>query len=274
MILTVDVAVAAGGSVDAAVGAINCPTLADVCAVQAVSPLASNHNASPVNPKGNRICARPKSGTGYTRHKIMSRSAPEISLLSWRIAMAGLAVVTSAVILAAVLIARQGQTISTALNFDRNAEGWTVRAGSLEADRLVLRPAAHSIGLALHPIESATFTLQTHIAFYPSQGAAGLIVQADDPDHLCAFLISGDGYFRISDYRNGVWIDRAAWRAWPHIRRDGSANVLRAECGSDSCTVFVNDEWTWQENGVPVTRWIGVIADGTEAHFDQLSWQP
>ena len=125
-----------------------------------------------------------------------------------------------------------------------------IRSGSAESDRLVLRPAAGSIGLALRPIDSATFTLQARVTFVPPQGAAGLIVQAADPDHFSAFLISGDGYFRVSDYRNGVWIDRAAWRAWPHIRRDGAANVLRAECQSDACTFFVNDEWTWQRTGV------------------------
>lgn len=194
--------------------------------------------------------------------------------------MAGLAVVTSAAILAALLITGQGQMINKALNFSRIDADWTIRAGSVEADRLVLRPAAHSIGLALHPIESATFTLQTQVAFKPSQGAAGLIVQAGDPDHFSAFLISGDGYFRISDYRNGTWIDRAAWRAWPHVRREGAANELRAECQAGVCTFFVNDEWTWQERSLPDTRWIGVIADAQaasqpiEANFDQLGWQP
>jgi hypothetical protein len=210
----------------------------------------------------------------------MSRRAPDISLLSWHTALAGLAVITSAVVLATLLIAWQGQTINTAPNFDRLSEDWTIQAGSVEASRLVLRPAPHSIGLALHPIESTTFTLQAQVVLKPAQGAAGLIVQADDPDQLSAFLISGDGYFRISDYRAGAWIDRAAWRAWPHIRRNGVANTLRAECRAGACTFFVNDEWTWQERAVPLTRWIGVIADAQatreplEASFDQISWRP
>ena len=113
-----------------------------------------------------------------------------------------------------------------------------------------------------------------------AQGAAGLIVRADDPDHFSAFLISGDGYFRVSDYRSGAWIDRAAWRAWPHIRRDGAANVLRAECQPDRCTFFVNDEWTWQERALPAAHEVGVIADAQaareplEAQFDQVGEHP
>ena len=211
----------------------------------------------------------------------MSRYAPDpISLLSWRMAIAGLMIVTSMVIIAALLISRQGQALNAALTPARVDEHWVIRSGSVESDRLVLRPAARSIGLALRPIESAAFVLQTRVAFNSPRGAAGLIVQSDDPDHFSAFLISGDGYFRISDYRNGVWIDRVAWRAWPHIRREGSANVLRAECQSRACTFFVNDEWTWQERALPVTRWIGLLADARavsgplEARFDQIGGQP
>jgi len=204
----------------------------------------------------------------------MSRHAPEISSRSWRNAVMSLAIVTGTILSAALLIAGQGRAIDTALIFTQLDEQWTIRSGRSEADRLVLDPAANSIGTALHPIASSSFTLQARIDLEAAQGSGGLIVQADDADHFTAFLISHDGYFRISDYRNGVWIDRVTWRAWPHIRRDGTANVLRAECRSDSCTFFVNDEWTWQENGIPTTPWIGAVADGTEARFDQLGWQP
>ena len=211
----------------------------------------------------------------------MSRYAPDqISRLSWRLAVAGLTIVTSVAMVAALLISRQGQALTAALTPVLVDEDWAIRSGSVEAGRLVLQPAAHSIGLALHPIESSAFTLQTRVAFNSPQGAAGLIVQADDLDHFSAFLISGDGYFRVGDYRNGRWIDRVAWRAWPHIRRDGSANVLRAECQSGVCTFFVNDEWTWQEHALPAARRIGLIADAQaasgpfEARFDQIGWQP
>ncbi len=204
----------------------------------------------------------------------MSRRPSEVSLWLWRSAVIGLVIVVSSAFSVAVLIASRGQTIDVAMTRERLDEQWTIRSGHAATDRLVLQPTASSIGLALHPIDSSNFTLQARVDLAAAQGSGGLIVQADDPDHFTAFLISNDGYFRVSDYRNGLWIDRTAWRAWPHIRRDGSANVLRAECGSDSCTFFVNDEWTWQESGVPVTHWIGMVADGTEAHFDQLGWQP
>jgi hypothetical protein len=203
-----------------------------------------------------------------------------ISRRSWRSAAVSPVIAASAALIAALLIAAQGQVAHTSLTFGPLDNGWVIRSGSAKSDRLVLRPAPGSSGLALRPIDSSTFTLQTRVAFVPPQGAAGLIVQAADLDHFSAFLISGDGYFRVSDYRNGVWIDRAAWRAWPHIRRDGAANVLRAECQWDACTFFVNDEWTWHEPGLSATREIGVVAnapstrDPFEAQFDQIGWQP
>jgi hypothetical protein len=203
----------------------------------------------------------------------MSRHALEISSRAWRVALISLAAITSAVVIAALLIAGQGQALNTPLIFNQRAEQWLIRSGRAEADRLALRPAANSIGLALHPIASSPFTLQARVTLAEAAGSGGLIAQAADRDRFTAFLISRDGYFRVSDYRNGAWIDRAAWRAWPHIRRDGP-NVLRIECGSDRCVFFVNDEWTWQEQGVPATRWIGVVAAGSAAWFDQVGWQP
>ncbi len=210
----------------------------------------------------------------------MSRHSPEVGPIAWRAAIAGLFSVTGAAIVVALLIGAQGQAINASLSFDRLDERWTIRSGRMEADQLVLQPADSSIGLALRSIDSATFTLQARVAFNSPPGAAGLIVQADDADHFTAFLISGDGYFRVSDYRNGVWIDRAAWRAWPHIQRAGAANVLRAACQSNTCTFFVNDEWTWQVRTLPATRSIGFIADAHgasepfEARFDQIGWRP
>ncbi|CAG0927416.1 hypothetical protein TFLX_00452 [Thermoflexales bacterium] len=211
----------------------------------------------------------------------MSRHIPDqIDRPWWRMAVGSLVLMTSAVISVALLIAQQGQAIEMTLRPEPLDEQWTVQSGEVEADRLVLRPAAHSIGLALRPSESTTFTWQTRITFQRPPGTAGLIVQADDTEHFSAFLISSDGYFRVSDYRNGAWIDRTAWRAWPHIRRDGAANVLRAECRSDTCTFFVNDEWTWQEDELTGTPWIGMAADAPlanapfEVYFDQISRGP
>jgi hypothetical protein len=210
----------------------------------------------------------------------MSRHRSEVSLAAWRAALLGLALVSSVTVIAALLVADHGQADNAALIFDRLDERWIIRSGRAEADRLVLSPTAGSIGLALHPIASSAFTLQARITFDPPQGAAGLIVQASDTDHFSAFLISGDGYFRVSDYRNGVWIDRAAWRTWPYIQRGGAANVLRAECQSGTCTFFVNDEWTWQEHALPAMPLIGFVAESSDvsgpfaARFDQIGWRP
>ena len=210
----------------------------------------------------------------------MSRRRLEVGLAVWRAAVLGLVMAASVTLIAVLLIAGHSQADNAALIFDRMDERWIIRSGRVEADRLVLSPVAGSIGLALHPIDSSAFVLQARITFDPPQDTAGLIVQAADADHFSAFLISGDGYFRVSDYRNGVWIDRAAWRAWPHIQRDGAANVLRAECQSGTCTFFVNDEWTWQEHALPVAHLIGLVAEAHgasglfEARFDQIGWRP
>ena len=92
-----------------------------------------------------------------------------------------------------------------------------------------------------------------------------------DTQGFVAFLVSADGYFRVSDYRNGVWIDQVPWTTWPHIRRDGAPNLLRAECRGETCAFFVNDEWTWQAESIPATAQVGVVAAGAEALFDQFA---
>jgi hypothetical protein len=211
----------------------------------------------------------------------MSRhDAAQISLRSWRGALAALFIVTSTVLGATLLVAQQGHTLDTRLAADRLDAKWEIQSGHKESDRLMLNPAAGSIGLALHSVESMAFTLQARVVSNQPRGSSGLIVRADSAEHFTAFMISGDGYFRVSDYRNGAWIDRAAWRAWPHIRRDGAANVLRAECQPDVCNFFVNDEWTWQEKALPAVRWIGLLAEsqrGSEAFtasFDQIMRRP
>ena len=204
----------------------------------------------------------------------MSRQAPHpVSLFAWRAAWISLIGVLSVTVIIALMIAYQGEAARSALRPDRFDERWQIRSGAATPDRLVLKPTADSIGVALRPIEPPAddFTLQTRATFDQPTGTAGLIVQADDADHFSAFLISADGYFRLSDYRNGAWIDRVAWRAWPYIRRDGSPNLLRAECRGEMCTFFVNDEWTWQAESIPATAQVGVMAAGAEVSFNQFA---
>jgi hypothetical protein len=204
-----------------------------------------------------------------------------VTLLAWRAAWVGLIVVFSLTVVLALLIAYRGEETQAALTPDRFDERWQIRSGTVEAERLALHPSAQAISVALRPIAVANgrFTAQTHATFDQPTGAAGLIVQADDADHFVAFIISADGYFRLSDYRNGVWIDRVAWRTWPHIRRDGSPNTLRATCRADACTFFVNDEWTWQAESIPATLKVGVVAAGLDASsggevmFEQFALQ-
>jgi hypothetical protein len=211
----------------------------------------------------------------------MSRQTIEsVSPRAWRATLATCVALAIFILLSALLITSQDQsnhTIWKAAPFDQD---WTIQAGALDSDRLVLRPADPASGVALHPIETDTFGVQARVSFDAPAGSAGLIVQAADADHFSAFLISNDGYFRFGDYRNGVWIDRVAWHTWPHIRRDGAANWLRAECAAQACTFFVNDEWTLRVEDLPPTRWLGFVAQtskvGTafEADFEQLEWRP
>jgi hypothetical protein len=205
----------------------------------------------------------------------MSRQAPHpVSLFAWRAAWLSLIIVLSVTVASALLIAYHGEADRSTLTPDRVDERWQIRSGVATPDRLVLKPTAEeSIGVALRPIDPQPdgFTLQTRVTFDQPAGAAGLIVQAADADHFVGFLISADGYFRLSDYRNGAWIDRVPWTAWPHIQRDGSPNRLRAECRGETCTFFVNDEWTWQAQSIPATSQIGVMAARAEVMFDQIA---
>ena len=211
----------------------------------------------------------------------MSRQTIEtISPRVWRATLGSCVALVIFVLLCVLLIVLPGQSSRanwTAIAFDQR---WTVQAGALGSDRLVLRPTASSSGVALHPNETDTFELQARVTFNAPGSSAGLIVQAEDPNHFSAFLISSDGYFRFGDFRNGAWTERVAWRAWPHIQRDGAANWLRAECAAQACTFFVNDEWTLHVEDVPATRWLGFVAQSSEAgpafeaQFDQLGWRP
>jgi hypothetical protein len=190
-----------------------------------------------------------------------------VTLLAWRTAWVSLIVVLSLTVVLALLIAYQGEETQAALTPYRFDERWQIRSGTVEAERLTLHPTARAISVALHPIDvtDGRFTVQTRATFDQPTGAAGLIVQAADADHFVAFIISADGYFRLSAYRNGVWIDRVPWRSWPPIRRDGSPNTLRAKCRDDACAFFVNDERTWQAESIPVTLEVGVVATGLDA---------
>ncbi len=213
----------------------------------------------------------------------MSRQDPDASviLLAWRAAWVSLIVVLSLTVMIALWIAYQGKAAQAALPPDRFDERWQIRSGTATADRLVLNPTAQTVSVALRPLDlpPAGFTLQTRVTFDQPTGAAGVIVQAEDADHFVAFIISADGYFRLSDFCNGGWIDREPWRAWPHIHRgrDSSTNTLRAECRRETCTFFVNDEWTWQAASVPATPNVGVVATGLKASsseevvFDQFA---
>ena len=50
-----------------------------------------------------------------------------------------------------------------------------------------------------------------------------------------------------------------------HPAETAQANILRAECRGETCTFFVNDEWTWQAESIAATSQVGVVAAGPGA---------
>src|SRR3974377_2138130 len=65
-----------------------------------------------------------------------------ISRRSWRIAVASPVIAASAALIAALLIAAQGQATSASLAFAPLDSGWVIRSGSAKSDLLLLVPAA------------------------------------------------------------------------------------------------------------------------------------
>ncbi len=147
---------------------------------------------------------------------------------------------------------------------------WSITAGAISAGRLELR----ANGLALHPIDTSAYSFEAHV-IVSGVSAAGLLVNVDDQHNGIVFVISSDGYFKVSEVRDGQWLDRAGWREWPHVRRGAQSNVLRADCDQAGCTFFVNDEWTWRESNRSTGGSLGVITRGADAAiFDQVrAWR-
>jgi hypothetical protein len=87
----VAVSVAGGSAVGVNVDETTGSALTDDCAAHAVSPLVSN--ISPNNPRRIRMCARPKSGRGYTRQHGMSRQLLRVTRRARRCVLGSLAIV-------------------------------------------------------------------------------------------------------------------------------------------------------------------------------------
>lgn len=124
-------------------------------------------------------------------------------------------------------------------------------------------------------------TLELQAAFLPGsplQGC-GLIYRAQDASHYYAFAVAADGYYailRVSDEERRL----IEWQQFPHIRRHGQVNRLRATCVGATCRFYINDEYaatvqddTWLNGQVGL--WVRAPEGGTAAvRFLSLqAWQ-
>jgi hypothetical protein len=192
-----------------------------------------------------------------------------VSSRVWRLTISLLIVASAITVSLAFIIAAGGQLPARSLAWAGFDDHWSITSGAIDHDRLQLK----SIGVALRPIDLSAFAFEVRLV--DNGSSAGLIVKARDEHNFVAFLLSRDGYFSLGEMRDGAWIDRVTWRAWPHVRRGDQSNVLRAECDRSACTFFVNDEWTWHATDLPAGSSVGLIARDTGAAiFDQVkAWQ-
>jgi hypothetical protein len=203
---------------------------------------------------------------------------PIVSTRAWRVTLVALIATLTIPILMATWIATQGSPAAQNELWRGFDDRWAINSGSIVGDQWQVQLITNSIGLALHPIDLAAFTFQARITTRDPNAATGLIINAQDRSNFIAFLISGDGYISLREKRSGQWIDREPWRAWPHVRRDDQANVLRVECEPNRCIFFVNDEVTLQENASRSNNGVGLIAypiglkdQPATVVFDQIS---
>ncbi len=210
---------------------------------------------------------------------VSNSDKPPIGVTAWRLAilaLGGVVIMTGATI--GTIYAR-GLPPVPPHRLSASSD-WSIQAGVLEDGMLSLQPAINSIGLALHPLNSLTYTLQLRLQILTPTLAAGVVYAAQDAGHFSAFLINPDGYFTLSDYDGGAWHVREPWRTWPHIRRADQPNRLRVECAARGCAFYVNDESTWQIANQPAASAIGVAAYSLPpapsgiARFEQIELWP
>ena len=79
----------------------------------------------------------------------------------------------------------------------------------------------------------------------PERRRYGVVFRETDPDHLYQFLISGDGYYKITrqngpDPLEDVVTLTADWRSSPYINQGQATNVIRVVTRGDHFTFYIN----------------------------------
>jgi hypothetical protein len=88
----------------------------------------------------------------------------------------------------------------------------------------------------------------------------GVIFQYQDIDNWCAFLISGDGYFKLRRRYQGEDFDFTQWTPVASIRQGRRTNHLQLEVRRSRISVFINNELiaivpnsTFQRGGISLS---------------------
>jgi hypothetical protein len=158
---------------------------------------------------------------------------------------------------------------------------WTLSpgaSGDQTDERFILRTGAEQVGsvaYATGELLLGNSAVQVRAARLngPDDAGYGMIVRYHAPDEYVTLLIGGDGYIAVGQMSGRAWHWRVPWQQWPHIRRGSAENLLRVECRADRCRFFVNDEFAFEVDGVPIEGQIGPAvwkpteADSVTAEF-------
>jgi hypothetical protein len=180
----------------------------------------------------------------------------------WRATVGALALVALSGLAAAFWLSARPTVVGDPVSM-HELEAWAFgpgASGSVSNGRLTLtttvinRPAYAASDLVLND-----FTAQVRAALLsdPDDVGYGLIVRHEGPEDFVILFIGPDGYIAIGQMQDGAWRWRVPWQQWPHIKRGAAENLLRAECRADRCRFFVNDEFAFEINDVPVRGQIG-----------------
>jgi hypothetical protein len=207
------------------------------------------------------------------------RAAVPVSTRLWRAIVGSLTLVIVAGLAAAVWLGTRPAVTGTPIT-TRDLT-WTFgpgASGGEDGGRFILRAnaeQARGVVYATGNLLLGDSVVQVRAARLsgPDDAGYGMIVRYRAPDEYMTLLIGGDGYIAVGQVSGGAWRWRVPWQQWPHIRRGAAENLLRAECRADRCRFFVNDEFAFEVDGVPIEGQIGPAvwkpaqADSVTAEF-------
>jgi len=205
-----------------------------------------------------------------------------VPLALWRAAIVLLAAVVLVGLSAAWLLstrrAETGTDISPQLfggwTFGPGASGQATGEGltlsTTVADRAVYAVSQLVLG-------DFTYRVRAKQLNGPDDAGYGLVVRHQGQDDFVAMFVGSDGYIAIGQMSSGAWHWRVPWQEWPHIKRGPAENLLRAECRADRCRFYVNDEFAFEVNAVPLQGETGLAVwnpsnqAGVSAQFREWS---